>query len=734
MANNPSLPFAYRSPAPPQHGNRWIRLRQENTLAEALTLEEAAEAVDNVFGLAPCVDSSAEDTGQGTGDEDNTPERAAFDAAAAALLGDTLCAQADYWTAHVLVLCSHSTPAPTLRSETATIVAQEQIVRWQRDEIDLSASTSADLQYPYADSLTTTAPTGITITVQGSTLYADRPCGRLVVRYRTRYTRATIHVPVTPDGGQRDDGTVERPDLEAAALIAFQGDLVTAITLTPPPQDETEDQAQIDYYCAGGSTGGTAQSGGGCWRIRRSRYLCNCSRSETGEPIETRISVPCPKGVSPGAYLGTEDAVAGYVTCPGEEDEINDPEFYERTCCEPPTGPLPRCKRTYSIYRGGAQIAGGADRYQRLYGANVRLTAVSPEGGICGDEIREWDTSNKDCCDDIVPLSPHPDNPTEFRAGDSHWVAVLDGRPGELIWTARGGLYFTVYGHKVYTLRTPSRRVAVTAPAEGTCPEPSVKVDDGCKPLEMSFIGGGAAPLELPYDDLVVAPGQRFTLQATGGVPPMRWQVGGQIEIISWDQTTGSSVLLEASPDFCGKEDITVIDVCGDDATAPVRSTEGRWKSVANFDPYSAPWSGSPNARQSAGNLYAVDSYRGYKANLTYRQISSIFTTPESPSSVPHAGSCEEAMQRVAPTIPYTGNVIAKIDGKSPPPCEPRDDVRGSIETGGEVHDIVTCNGMCFNTHQYVIQRNRRYETRNNWTVQWQQITALWEWVCPGET
>lgn len=733
---NTSIPFTYHSPAAGE-GTRWIRLQQEDDALEAVTVAEAAQAIDNVFGLTPCHDASANDSGRGSDDDDEAPPRDRFAAVMAALMTAELCSQPDYWTAHVLVLRSHADPAYVLRGEAetgpVTIAATERITRTQREEIDLS-SASADLSWPYAGNLTTTAPDTVTLTVRGSTVYASRPCGRIVVRYRTSYDRVSVRVPVDATGSQRDDGTVERPTLESAVLIAFWGDQATELALSPPAQDEDEDQAQIDHYCAGRAGGGGGSSSGDCWRIRRARYLCNCSKSEVGDPVESRVAAPCPKGVSSGAYLGTEDAVAGYVTCPGDEDEINDPEFYEKTCCEPPTGPLPRCKRTYSIYRGGAQISGGADRYQRLYGANVRLTAVSPEGGICGDEIREWDTGNKDCCGDIVPLSPHPDNPTEFKAGESHFVEVLDGRPGELIWTARGGLYFTVHGHKVYTLRTSARKVAVTAPAEGTCPEPSVKVDDGCKPVEMSFVGGGAAPLELPYDDLVVAPGQRFTVQATGGVPPMRWQVGGQIEIISWDQTTGSSVLLEASPDFCGKEDITVIDVCGDDATAPVRSTEGRWKSVANFDPYSAPWSGSPNARQSAGNLYAVDSYRGYKANLTYNQRAVNFTTPDSPTSVPHAGSCEEAMQRVAPSVPYTGNVIARIEGASPIPCEPKDEVRGSIETGGEVHDIVTCNGMCVNYHKYVIQRNRQYETNNLWTVQWQQISALWEWVCPGET
>ena len=735
---NTSIPFVYRAFPAPGEGRRWIRLQQENEAPEAVTVAEAAQAIDDVFGLTPCFDASAEDSGQGSNDEDEAPPRERFNSVMKTMMSVELCSQPDYWTAHVLVLRSHTSPAYVLRGEAetgpVTIAATERITRTQREEIDLSTGTSADLSWPYAGNLTTTAPANITLTVRGSTVYASRPCGRIVVRYRTSYDRVSVRVPVETTGSQRVDGTVERPTLEDAVLIAFWGDdLATELVLSPPAQDEDEDQAQIDYYCAGGSTG-TAHIGGDCWRIRRSRSLCDCSKSETGDPIETRVAVPCPKGVSGGAFLGVEEVVAGYVSCPGEEDEVNDPEFYEQTCCEPPPRTLPRCKKTYSLFRGGEPIAHGADYYRELYGAKVQLTAVSPEGGICGEEIREWDTSGKDCCDDIIPLSPHPDNPTEFHAGEAHWIEVLNGRRGELIWTAQGGLYFLASNNrKAYSIRTPSRIVLVYAESEGVCPEPSIKVDDKCNPLEMKFVGGGAAPLELPDEDYVAAPGQQFALQASGGVPPMRWQVGGQIRLVSWDQDSGRSALFEAESDFCGKEDITIIDVCGEEASVTIRSTDGHWEEVNDFDPCVAPWSpdhpppcaavSTPAVCANLGADRYVNNYYGWRACVKTVTKNKSFAERD----CPHKGSCEGVLiDSGVVKCASRRNLIAK-DYK----CEaPLSNCTELTPENPDQHR--RCFNMCSNLYEcnrHPTAGNR--EINNVWYSATQSIEKLWEWVCP---
>lgn len=728
---NTSIPFVYRALPAPGEGTRWIRLQQENDALEAVTVAEAAQAVDNVFGLTPCFDSSAEDSGQGSGDEEEAPPRERFDSVMAALMTSELCSQPDYWTAHVLVLRSHDSPEYVLRGEAetgpVTIATTERITRTQREELDLSSGV-ADLSWPYADNLIATAPANITLTVRGSTVYASQPCGRITVRYRTSYDRVSVRVPVETGGSQRADGTVERPDLARAVLIAFWGtELATELELSPPAQDTAEDQAQIDYYCKGGSSGKSNQEGE-CWKIRRSTYLCNCSKEQARSPLETRVSAPCPKGVKAGSYLGAENVIAGYLVCPGEEDEVNDPEFYEATCCTPPPVELPRCRKTYAIYRGGAEIKGGADYYRNLYGANVQLTAVSPEGGICGEEIREWDTTSLDCCDDITPLSPNPNNPSEFHAGEAHWIGVLDGKPGELIWEARGGLYFWSGGRKLYTIRTPSRWVLVYAESEGVCPEPSIKVDDGCEPLEMTFVGGGATPLELPDEDYVAAPEQQFVLQAGGGVPPMRWQVGGQIRLISWDQDTGRSALFEARQDFCGTEDISVIDVCGDEATVTVRSTEGHWEEVKNFDECKPPWKPPPPCAvkrtytecKGSGGWY-VDNYRGFRARLCAETKNISAPSP----NCPHEGDCSTPFKNNAVSpCGYKGRVLIR-DSK----CQ---SLYSCTESQSSPDNYTKCYALCRNVYWCVrYSDGTSTEVNNYWQSQSQWIVQLWRWVCP---
>ena len=228
----------------------------------------------------------------------------------------------------------------------------------------------------------------------------------------------------------------------------------------------------------------------------------------------------------------------------------------------------------------------------------MQFTAVSPEQGDCGEKIWSWDTSSKNCCNDITPLSPSPGNPEEFHAGESHEICVLDGKPGELKWTASGGLYFLDNGRKTHSYKTVSRKVLVYAERSGLCPTPRIRVDDGCKPVQMVFQGGGATPPSLP-DDLVVAPEQRFYVTVSGGVPPYTWQSGGQIRLLSWDNEDGATALFEASPDFCGTEEVTVVDACHEEAILVVRSTDGGWEPVPDADLCNPP--GGPFTREGTG-------------------------------------------------------------------------------------------------------------------------------------
>lgn len=589
----------------PQYGDseaRWIRLEPVEPESQLLTTAQAAAVIDALYQTSPCVTGTGGTGGEAASEPISEED---FLSAAKQALDLSICAPLDYWTAQVDVLRSHQTPGYRLESETASVSATETRIQTRTETAQLSGAVSYDLQYPYHSGLQVTGAARV-LSVRGSTINFAAPAqGSVQISYQTVFDRVTLRVPCNSEGS----GEAAEAD-NTAGLLAFWADLA-AQTDVRRQEQETVDATERDRIC-NASSSSHGQIGGDCWQTVERYYKCECSGSEAPGAWQETVSAPCPDGRSGGSHVGMRRVLAGYVYCAGEDDEVSDPEYYEKTCCEPPPGPLPRCKRTYSLFRGGEPIAHGADYYRGLYGANVQLTAVSPEGGVCGEEIREWDTSNRDCCDDIIPLSPHPDNPREFFSGSAHWITVLDGKPGELVWTARGGLYFDVGGRKTHRYRTTSRTVLVYAEAEGTCPEPSINIDDTCQPIDITFVGDPGIPPSLPVD-LVVSPSQRFTVTASGGVPPYMWQAGGPLTLISWDQDTGRTALFEAGDEFCGTANITVVDSCQRDATLVVRSSHGRWERIYgdNYacDPPGGPYSPDPsNTTPPAGGHFI--SYR----------------------------------------------------------------------------------------------------------------------------
>lgn len=445
-------------------------------------------------------------------------------------------------------------------------------------------------------------------------------------------------------------------------------------------------------------------------------------------------AVPADNGVrqaEPAAVVcfWADLAAACDLVQPENEDEVNDPEYYKRRCCVYPPRPLPRCRETRARWSPGAEIDGGAAHYQDIYGPGVQLTAVSPEQGDCGEKIWSWDTSAKNCCDDIIPLSPSPQNPEEFHAGESHWIEVLDGRPGELRWTFGGGLYvYDDYGLKTHSYKTVSRIVLVYAEREGLCPTPRIRVDDGCKPVQMVFQGGGATPPSLP-DDLVAAPEQRFYVSVSGGVPPYRWQSGGQIRLLSWDNEDGATALFEASSDFCGTEEITVVDACGESDTLPVRSTDGRWEEVTDFDPCQAPWGGRAPASSLSDSrclhtAYSVDGYQGYRAIVCTASGQADMTQPG--GGCPHNGDCAAAIAAITDQsyVPcgYTGRelIYDAYTGLSAFYCQEQ----GTADNG------VQCYPLCKNVYACYKYSSGDEEGQNQWAAQSQHIVQLWRWVC----
>lgn len=595
--------------------SHWIRLEQER-VDEAVTVEEAAEFLDRLYGIDSC-ESGVSGGGEPAAE---APEEEQFDEAASELMGEDVCAESEYWTAYVRVYRSHQSPGYVLRSATATVESVEPGIRESVREIIETPGNSHDLEWPFAGDLV--LPPGMRGEVRGSTLNLSRPAtGPLVVRYTTVYDRVTLHVPVSAEASARgDEDQALRAALDAAGLVAFQGEgaraIAAAIALEPPAQDETISAAELERLCTTRYRGKTPP--GSCWQTVRHYSRCSCSGAEASDYGWTeRVSVSCPDKTTAGSHVGTIRKLDGYVFCPDEIDEqLRDPAFYRRTCCRPvPAGKqLPGCRKYYELWRGGEAIEGGPDKWRDMYGPDVRLIAVTPPDGICGQKITEWQVNRKNCCDDVIPLSPRPDNPTEMEPGRSYNIGVLNGRPDDISWELRGGLEFL---DGTTSRRGPGLYGAIVRTRESICPNPTIRVDDGCNPITMTFDGGTGEPLSLSASDMAILPGSTFSLRVTGGVPSYMWTVGEGAILLNISADGSTAVFQAAGRDEWCVADITVSDQCGQGATCTIRNAStGVWANWPWDDGCASPISGLFPSSVDAYNQFS-DPVNGFRVRTS---------------------------------------------------------------------------------------------------------------------
>lgn len=731
---------------PLESGNaesRWIRVEQETPEDESLSVAEAASVIDSIYEIEPCDDGMG---GGGEGDDGtDAPDEDKVDAALAAMLARAgMCDKAKFWTATVRVYRSHRQPGYVLRSETATVETTEPVRESRRQEVEVSGAV-IELDMPYDGGLTG-IPAGVRCEVRGSTVNLDRPVnGRLVLRYNTYYERVTLRVPtggVAAEGGQGAGvafpgsggrgGEVaggekpERAELQAAAVVAFWGDLAASCDLTPPEQDDA-DGIDIDRICNKGSgSGGSGDDSKDCWKTIAHYQRCNCSYKKVNK-WEEQIPAPCDGAIS-GAGVGYEERFGGFVWCEGEEDEVSDPEYYEKRCCHPPPRPLPRCRKSYAVYTGGHEIENGPDHWRNIYGADVAMIAVLPEGGTCGEVVTEWNVPSKNCCDEVEPQEPRESNPRVISPGGAVKLGVNGGQNPRK-WRASAGLTFR--NGESY-LQDGSHEEWVYA-SNDACEVGSVQVDDGCTKVHMPLTleDGQREPMQISPDEATIGSGQMLVLTAYYARGEVQW-TPGSLRLVSGQGT--SQATFEAPEGFCGQTEVTATDACGEMATARVLSTQGHWEEVFDFDPCTAPWSGRPAARYAyrscsndvckSGTVYSVSNYQGYNAEVCYCQGSKMGDDiGQAVASCPPSGSCSETMEDVAVKCGYTGGEEMISDRWGDPlwRCDP---VHGKNNR--------ECFPLC--SQQWTCAPDamgRIIVGDNSWQARTFIVERLWRWECP---
>lgn len=733
---------------PLESGNaesRWIRVEQETPEDESLTVAEAAALIDSIYEIEACDDGMG---GGGEGDDGtDAPDEDKVDAALAAMLDRAgMCDEAKFWTATVRVYRSHRQPGYVLRSETATVETTEPVRESRRQEVEVSGAV-IELDMPYDGGLTG-IPAGVRWEVRGSTVNLDRPVnGRLVLRYTTYYERVTLRVPNSPSpagsppgggalvsaslleggGGEVAGGEKPaRPELQAAAVVAFWGDLAASCDLNPPEQDDADANA-VREQCrkGGGGSGGGGDDPGECWKTVAHYDRCSCSYKKVNE-WEEQVPAPCDGAIS-GAGVGYEERFGGFVWCEGEEDEVSDPEYYEKRCCHPPPRPLPRCRKSYAVYTGGHEIENGPDHWRNIYGADVAMIAVMPDGGTCGEVVTEWNVPQKNCCDDVEPQEPHPDNPKKIAPGGAVKL-VVNGGQNPRKWRASAGLTF--FGGKNYLNDGGSEEWVYAS--NDACDVGSVQVDDGCTKIHMPLLldAGERPPMRVYPDGATIAPGQRLLLSAENSRGDVQWE-SGALRLVSPQGRTQAT--FEAPDDFCGMTEVTATDACGNADSVSVLSTMGAWKEVFDFDPCSAPWGGRApsrasgpclkSCRNSTNFLHYVDNYQGYRAYVCNCSGGKSYPGGQISWPPPDEGSCSDSLSNVDVMCGYSGNeLIGNQNGESLYQCTPNT---------SNWSNAVRCYTLC--THNWDCSQDawgRVLVGQNIWGAMVHSIERLWRWDC----
>ena len=469
--------------------NRWLRLEQRRPEEKTLSLSEAAAAIDALFGIEPCSQGLGHGGEAAQADADGKPEKRPtedkFISTMQERLGEKLCANERYWTAEVMVLTSRQSPAYAIKSESAELIRTVMVEEWQSESLEING-TSADLSWPYAGGLSVRLPPGIEAMILGSTLNLSASInGSLHLRYRSRYARATLRVPMET---AQDD--YARPEPQPAAVVAFWGELAASLELSEPEQDASASQPDAGNLCRKSSYSLEDSTPKNCFETVWHHTMCNCSR-DIASRWHTIEPVQCPEGADSSSYfVANRSQFDGFVACSGDEDEVSEIDYYRKQCCtDPPQDKsLPRCRKTYAEYRGGAEIEGGPAKYVGLYGPSVRMVAVSPKGGSCGELVVEWDTSPRNCCDVAEPLEVDVERSGQVIAPSSSVdVYVLGGLPPYRWESAAPGLWFEDGLRRVDTY-APMVRVYSSSKSSEVCGTMQIKCQDAC---------GGSIPIEL---------------------------------------------------------------------------------------------------------------------------------------------------------------------------------------------------------------------------------------------
>jgi len=471
--------------------NYWIRVRLDEEKKETVSFKELATVLDAVYKVDPCTGNmgdSPDDVRQQKVIKDPKEAKEILKNAFKAINYDPCKFYPNSYTydRDIFIYRSHIKEKYTLLLNHGTSITT--IETKDIDDFVKVNGTKITLKYYIIpNSLKTDLDIEL---INGSTIYfKEKIKGFHRFKYKTSFDRVTVTVP----------GLVE--SAQECKCVIFYHKMVSSLIITSPSQDNESVRL---LGCSQGDVG----SGDvpepdnpdvkNCFRNFIYMTLCRCSKS-----LVTYKNVVMPvscndNGASSTALAAINGAIAHplisthYTECPKEEGtwEGADPEFYEITCCNPPSldWTLPICKKTTEDYYESFDLQKIMDENPAQFpGDTVSFVPIPPENGICGEIVNKYEVNEKSCCDDptYIDLKYDKENSIEvladntsgfiFWTGGAESVTVKINGQGfwlDVTYTQKEAKY-TGHGAKIFT-----------SDACGVC---FIKIKDNCSNTESTI-------------------------------------------------------------------------------------------------------------------------------------------------------------------------------------------------------------------------------------------------------
>lgn len=477
---SPRITFTYSTTGGGATDPWWVRLEQEDLPDDTATLDDAANLLDTLYNLDACAeeeeptetvtDPSADDVDETV---EITVDRMACKFDADGNVDVTLRVIRSRQDAPYKLVLSGGT---LLTTETITEPYSQTILVENASSITLDYPVIGDFQAAWTGAVySTQGVSGLQRTGNTIDFGGDVSSGSIIVSYLTTYDRCTV----TINGVNGEAGA-------CTARVFFHG-LVDELELEIPEASEPLASctsrwtvAPIDYDIE-------------CVRIVTVSTRCQCTDKEAASRTYEEI-VDCPESIVRCQGTATECrivvgsiTITEYVECtddnkvtgrPGMIYSLSTPEYYEDHCCSPPTFSLPDCPEKKISHKGGLPLSGGAASYYNIYGPKLRITPVSPAGGICGNWFIKQKVVYSNCCDGVEPLAWDTSvSPGVMSPNSSATIGVTGGGRYPYEWTLTGrGVQFANGSTRIIT---DGQRVYMAA-LPLACGWVEVRVSDGC--------------------------------------------------------------------------------------------------------------------------------------------------------------------------------------------------------------------------------------------------------------